>query len=483
MTQHRRVLADRQPGSDQQSDVDRFTAVRDELDIPAEFPPAVREAATLAAERGPTDDPAHPREDRTDLDLVTIDPPGSMDLDQAVHVADGAAGSLVVSYAIADVAAFLEPGDAIDAEAWDRGVSRYSPDLVTPLHPRELSEEAASLLPAVDRPAILWTLTVDDTGELTDTQVSRAMVRSRAKLTYAEAQTAIDDGSDDMLARLSRLGRLRAEREWVRGGISLELPDQEIHTDDGTYHLRFRAPLPVEGWNAQVSLLTGIAAGQMMLDAGIGILRTLPSPEPHTIDALRKRAWALGLPWPVEVSYADFVRTLDPHEPVEAAMISAAAVGLRGAGYVAFDEATPLPEDHRHEAIGSVYAHVTAPLRRLVDRYGSEIALAASAGTEVPAWVRDGLEALPRAMGQARSRASALDRAMTDLVEAQVLEHKVGQTFAGVAVRAGKGGTDVQLRDPAVITRTSADLPVGTEVVLRLESVDVRARTAIFVRA
>ncbi len=263
-----------------------------------------------AAKRGPRYD----RVDARDLPLVTIDPPGSRDLDQAVHVAACTADSLTVYYAIADVAAFVDAGDPVDVEAWDRGVSRYSPDRVTPLHPQELSEGAASLLPGQDRPAVLWTLQVDAAGELTSTRVERALVRSRAQLTYTDAQTAVDAGKDEAMGRLARLGRLRAERQWVRGGISLELPDQEVHrNEDGTYVLTYRAPLPVEEWNAQVSLLTGQAAGLMMIDAGIGVLRTLPAPDPDTIEQLRRRAgrWACrGHPrCPMRTSFAPWIPT------------------------------------------------------------------------------------------------------------------------------------------------------------------------------
>ncbi|MGI9017107.1 MAG: RNB domain-containing ribonuclease [Euzebya sp.] len=469
MSLSRRFMTPAQPPED-------FARLRSELDVPTDFPEEVRQVAAQAARQGPR----FPRDDATHLDLVTIDPPGSRDLDQAVHVEAGPAGGLVVHYAIADVAAFVTAGDRVDTEAWDRGVSRYSPDLVTPLHPPELSEGAASLLPGQDRPAVLWTLTVDSAGALTDTRVRRALVRSRAQLTYAQAQQAIDDGSDAMLGRLSQVGRLRAEREWVRGGVSLELPDQEVYeAGTGRYALRYRAPLPVEGWNAQISLLTGHAAGLMMVQARKGVLRTLPAPQADTIDNLRRKAWALGLPWPREVNYPDFVRTMDPHEPVEAAMISQAAVGLRGAGYVAFDG--EVPEHHRHEAIADVYAHVTAPLRRLVDRYANEVVLAIAAGTPVPPWVTQRLAELPRAMAQARSRAGALDRAMLDLVEAQVLAGRVGQTFPAVVIRGGEKGVEVQLRDPAVTAWLDEKLQPGTEVTVRLADVDLVNRTTAFV--
>ena len=457
---------------------DALADLRAELEVPTAFPPEVEQAAEAAAVRGPR----HDRIDATDLPLVTIDPPGSRDLDQAVHVAADGRG-FVVSYAIADVAAFVDQGDPVDEEAWGRGVSRYSPDLVTPLHPRALSEGAASLLPDEDRPAVLWTIRLRADGDIDDVAVRRATVRSRAQLTYAEAQHAIDLGTDPMLVRLSRVGRLRAEREWVRGGVSLALPDQEVHrADDGTFDLRYRAPRPVEEWNAQISLLTGIAAGTMMADAGIGVLRTLPAPDPDAVQALRQRAWALGLPWPREIPYAVFVRTLDPHEPVEAAMVSLAAVGLRGAGYVAFDGETP--DEHRHEALASAYAHVTAPLRRLVDRYGSEIALALHAGVRPPDWVLERLDELPKAMARARGRAGALDRAVLDLVEAHVLAPRVGRTFAATVVRTSDRGTDVQLRQPAVTARlVGVELPLGTEVQVRLDAVDPAGRTVVFVPA
>ncbi len=159
-------------------------------------------------------------------------------------------------------------------------------------------------------------------------------------------------------------------------------------------------------------------------------------------------------------------------------MISAAAVGLRGAGYVAFDGEPP--ENHRHEAIAAVYAHVTAPLRRLVDRYANEIVLSVQADSPVPEWVTARLEELPRAMATAAGRASALDRAVVDLVEAQILSGSVGRQFAATVVRVGEGGSNLQLRDPAVLARVPEQLPLGHDVLVRLDSVDVNSRTLRF---
>src|SRR5690606_5780560 len=125
-----------------------IAAIRRELQLPDAFPPEVEAAARAAAAAGPR----FPGEDRTDLALVSIDPPGAMDLDQAMYVECRCDGYRV-HYAIADVGAFVEPGDPIDLEANRRGETRYGADDKSPLHPQALSEDAASLLPSQVRPA------------------------------------------------------------------------------------------------------------------------------------------------------------------------------------------------------------------------------------------------------------------------------------------------------------------------------------------
>ena len=102
-------------------------------------------------------------------------------------------------------------------------------------------------------------------------------MRSRRKWSYAEAQREIDAGTaPDEIALLRVIGPLRAAREAVRGGASLQIPEEEVVETDGGYALTRRAALPVEEWNAQISLLTGMSAADIMLAAGVGILRTLP---------------------------------------------------------------------------------------------------------------------------------------------------------------------------------------------------------------
>jgi exoribonuclease R len=455
-----------------------LAAIRAELDVPAAFPVAVEAAAETAASRGPSEGAA--RVDRRDLELVTVDPPGSRDLDQA-YGAERRGSGYRVHYAIADVVAFVAAGGTLDGESRARGVTLYCPDGRAPLYPPALGEGAASLLPDVDRPAVLWTLDLDQRGVLGDVGVERAMVCSRRQLDYRSVQATVDDGSAAPALQLLReVGLLREEQERDRGGVSLNLPSQAVEREaDGTFALRYDGPLPAEGWNEQISLLTGMAAAKLMLDAGVGLLRTLPPAEPEVFTSLRQSARALGVDWPAERPYPEFVRSLDPHVPAHAALMTQSARVLRGASYAAFDGAPP--EQPLHAAIASPYAHVTAPLRRLADRFANEIVLAAQAGERPPAWVLDALPGLPELMDSAHHHERALERAVVDFLEAAVLAPRVGEEFPAMVTGAGRGRATVQLREPAVLASVDdASLAPGTEVRLRLDVADLVARTVTF---
>ena len=452
--------------------------IRRELEVPAEFPPEVVAAALTAAQN-----PRLPELDRTDIEFVTIDPPDSMDLDQALHI-ERTGDGYTVHYAIADVAAFVQPGDPIDQEARRRGETLYAPDKRTPLHPPELSEGVASLLADQVRPALLWTITVDATGEGTGVVCERALVKSRAKLNYAGVQKDLDAGNaSESIQLLREVGKLREQRELDRGGVNLPIPDQEVVTSNHGWGLEFRAPLPVEGWNAQISLLTGMAAADLMMKGKIGILRTLPESHDDLRRKLGNTAKALGIVWPDETSYAAFIHGLDPKVPAHAAMLAACTVLFRGAGYTAF--AGSVPENPEHAAMKADYAHVTAPLRRLVDRWTGEIRVALSAGTEVPAWVRESMDEIPKVMDEADRRAHAYERSIVSMVEAGLVADHIGSAFDGVITdvdqRENTRGI-VALTTLAIEGRVTgtASLPLGQAVRVKLVEADIAKRTVAF---
>jgi exoribonuclease R len=455
-----------------------ITAIRNELGVTPEFPADVEVAAEQAART-----PRLPELDRTDIPFVTIDPATSMDLDQALHIERDGTG-YVVHYAIADVAAFVSPGDPVDEEAHRRGETLYAADSKIPLHPKVLSEGAASLLPDANRPALLWTIKVDADGEGTEVEVVRALVRSRAKRDYEGVQKDLDAGTaDEVFTLLAEVGEKRLQREAARGGVSLPLPEQEIDIDGDTWSLTFRRMLPVEEWNAQISLLTGMAAASLMVYARVGLLRTLPPPDPRDVQRLHRTAKALRIDWPAEQLYPDFIRSLDPDKPNHAAMVVACTRLLRGSGYVGFNG--EVPEQPEHSALASEYAHVTAPLRRLGDRYAGEVCVALCAGTEVPSWVLEKLDVLPKTLQESGRKAHQYENAVLGLVEAAVLRPHVGGTFAGVVVQVDEDDPKqgaVVVQAPAIEGRvTSArELPLGADVEVKLTEADVARRSVLF---
>ena len=514
-------------------------ALRAQYEVPAAFPPeALAEAeaaATAWAQDGPARLLADGARDARDLDLVTIDPPGSMDLDQAVLLerltgrvesAGAATGETTepaatyrVHYAIASLATFVAPGGALDAELRRRGETVYAPDAATPLHPEVLSHGAASLLEEVERPACLWTIDLDAHGEVVSARVERALVRSRARLTYGQVQAAID-GEDvlppsapaDLPGLLAEIGRLRLEREVARGGISMTTPEQVVEVTEAAgsagdsesaevpgpsgYRLAYRVPVPAEQYNAQISLLTGMCAARIMVECGVGILRTLPPARPEDYARLRRVAAALGIDWPAAQPYPELVRGLNHAVPAHAAFMEQAMSLFRGSGYLAFgvggvgvpaeDEASD-SEEAVHSAIAARYAHVTAPLRRLVDRYGEEVCIAACAGRPVPDWVLQALPELPGVMEQTGKRARAIGRGALNALEALVLREHEGEAFDGVITSEHNGRGELVLAEPAVVTEIRAGrtsdgdgtgasdggrLPVGERVRSRLVSAD-----------
>ncbi len=467
-------------GSDGANFSAQVRVIAAELGAPGDFPPEVLAEAERAAAV-----PLLPDIDRTDLELITIDPTGSRDLDQAVHIERLGVGYRV-HYAIADVAAFVQPGGPVDVEAHRRGQTLYAPDYRIPLHPPVLSEGAASLLPDQVRPALLWTIDLDDRGDSAKVDVTRALVRSRAQLDYVGAQQQLDQGTaGEVLVLLKEVGQLRFARERERGGVSLPLPEQQVVVGERSWSLAYRQMLPVEEWNAQISLLTGMGAAEIMLYGDVGIVRTLPAPPNSALSKLRRTATALGLAWRPAVDYPDFVRSVDPNTPVGAAMLDACTALLRGAGYTAFDGG--VPEHIEHAALASEYAHVTAPLRRLVDRYAGEVAVSLCADVPVPDWVRGALRHLPGEMESSDRAAHQFDRAVYDLVEAGILEGRVGDMFTGVVTEVDhkdpqKGSVVIQR--PAVEARVTVapgrSLPLGHEVQVRLVEADRTARRVRF---
>jgi exoribonuclease R len=186
---------------------------------------------------------------------------------------------------------------------------------------------------------------------------------------------------------------------------------------------------------------------------------------------------------------------VDAADPRGAAFLDQAAELMRGAGYTAFDGAPP--EQPGHGGVGAPYAHVTAPLRRLADRYATEVCLALTAGVAVPQWAREALPKLPKTMTGTDRVSNAAARGAVDLTEAVLLRDRVGETFdaavtdvdsprrtapAPAAPNGREPGGTVALDDPPVRARCTGDLPLGERVRVTLVTADPVKRTVLFTR-
>ena len=449
---------------------DGLKLIRTQDKVPAGFPDDVLRAADEAAARRPT---TTEHRDRTDVAFVTLDPESSTDLDQAFTIErDG--NDLLLLYAIADVPWFVRPGDPLDVEAWERGVTIYLPDGRAPLYPPALCEGAASLLPEGDRPAIVFTVRVEVDGLARLDGVERCLIRSRAKLAYESASAKdLPDGFDEFAARVE-------SAEDQRGASRIETPQQAVEPDaDGRYRLVFKPRLTNEDSNSAMSLATNLAVADALLSHHTGLFRVMAEPDEGAVRRLRFTAKAFDLDWPEAMTLAEFERTLHGNNPKHAAFMMAVRRSAGGADYAPYQEGV----QPWHSAVAAPYCHATAPLRRLADRYVLEAVLAVVNGQPLPPHVEEAFQTLPKTMDRAENRAGAVTRDAIDLVETVVLSGREGEVFDAIVTNVDERGVQMQLREPAVLARIAAHgVEPGDALKVRLESVDVAVRQVKFVR-
>lgn len=445
-----------------------LASVRERFHVPASFPPDVLAAADRAVRRRPSE-----HADLTAWPFVTLDPASSTDLDQAFHL-ERSGDDIVVHYAIADVAWFVQWGDAVDAEAWRRGTTLYLPDGRAPLYPPVIGEHAASLLPDGPRPAVVFHTRVAGDGSVRLDGVTRAIVRSTAKLAYDRVR------ADELPADFDEVARRVQAAEASRGAARVDPPEQEVVAQgDGRYTLVFRARVASEDRNAALSLATNMAVADALYAAGTGLFRVMPEPDARAVRRLRHTARAWSIDWPDGESLASLERRLDGANPREAALMLAVRRAGGGARYEPFR-----PGDAPwHAAVAARYCHATAPLRRLADRATIEAVRAVADGRDVPAEVIDAIERLPAVMQRADQRGAQIERAVLDLAETVMLAGDVGRTFAAVVTDVDDRGARIQLRDEAVVTRVAArGVEPGDDVRVRLTAADVEAGSIAFER-
>jgi exoribonuclease R len=444
-----------------------LAAIRGEFQVPGGFPPEVLAAAETAAKRVPNE-----HADRTDRPFVTLDPASSTDLDQAFAI-ERAGNDLLLHYAIADVAWFVDDGGPIDAEAWRRGATLYLPHGKAGLYPPALSEGAASLLPDGPRPAVIFTVRIDPEGKAHLDGAERAIIRSRAKLAYSKVTDAdLPEGFVEFAARMNAA-------EARRGASRVDPPEQEVAEANGHYELVFRERFAAEDRNAALSLAANLAIADALQAHHTGLFRVMAGPDERAVKRLRFTARALGLDWSDAVPLTAFERGLDPADPKQAAFMTAIRRAGTGASYVPYrDGAVPW-----HAALAATYAHATAPLRRLADRYVVRATLAIANGEPVPDVVTAAFDKLPRVMGRADAHGGQIERAVIDLAETVMLGDRIGDVFEAIVTDLDERGARIQLRDLPIVARVAAHhVDPGETIRVKLIAADTITRTITFQR-
>ena len=444
-----------------------LASIRGQFKVPAGFPPAVDAAAQAAASRIPSE-----HKDRTGEAFVTLDPASSTDLDQAFTI-EAAGTDLLLHYAIADVPWFVADGDALDTEAWTRGETLYLPDGKAGLYPRVLAEGAASLLPDGPRPAVVFTTRVEPDGAVKLEGAERALIHSRAKLAYETATEA------QLPAGFAELSHRITTAEALRGAARVDPPEQEVEAADGHFNLVLRPQSLAEQRNAALSLATNLAVADALYAARTGLFRVMAGPDDRAVARLRHIAEALGLDWAAALSLPEFEKTLDPQAANAAAFLLAIRRAGTGASYVPYQEGVK----PWHAAMAATYCHMTAPLRRLADRYVIRAALAVTNAQPVPDEVIAAFAKLGPVMGKADARANQIDRAVIDLAEAATLSGREGESFAAVVTDVDEVGPRIQLCDVPVVARVTAhSVTPGEQITVRLVSADPVKRQISFAR-
>ncbi|HEU0097277.1 MAG TPA: RNB domain-containing ribonuclease [Allosphingosinicella sp.] len=443
-----------------------LASIRSEFQVAEAFPAPVLAAAEEASRRVPSR-----HVDRTGWPFVTLDPASSTDLDQAFTL-ERSGADLLLHYAIADVAWFVDDDDPVDREAWKRGATQYLPDGRAGLYPPVLSEGAASLLPGGPRPAVVFTVRIAPDGASSLDGAERAVIRNRAKLAYDSVRDS------DLPPDFAELARRVQDAEARRGAARINPPAQEIAAiGDGGYELLFRPPLESEVRNAALSLATNLAIADLLQANRTGLFRVMAEPDTFAVERLRHTAKGLGLHWPAGIALAEFERSLLPADPRQATFMLAIRRAGQGASYVPFREG----ETRWHSAVAATYAHATAPLRRLADRYVVRAALALAAGEPVPPAVSDAFGRLPQVMARADALGSRIQRAAVDLAESVILNGREGETFPAIVTEVDERGARIQLCDLPVVARLGgADLEPGETLDVVLVEADTDLRTVGF---
>jgi ribonuclease R len=425
--------------------------------IPHVFPPAaLAEAhAAKAATR-------HSREDWRELPLVTIDPADAKDHDDAVHATRDTdprnPGGFVITVAIADVSHYVRPGSALDREALVRGNSVYFPDRVVPMLPERISNDLCSLRPGEDRAALAVRLVVGADGRKRSHSFHRVLMRSAAKLSYAQAQAAVDGWPDDTTGPLlaSVLEPLYCAYRAVkrarddRGPLDLDLPERKIVLTAHNTVDRVMTPERLDSHRLieECMILANVAAAETLERARVPLIyRVHDEPDPERVNALREFLATLDISLPkagaLRAEQFNHILARVKGRDVEKLVNEVVLRTQAQAEYAA--------ENYGHFGLNlRRYTHFTSPIRRYADlvvHRGLIRALKLGDGALPEQQDTAALSEIGAQISAAERRAMKAERETFDRLLAHFLADRVGATFEGHISGATRAGLFVKLDD------------------------------------
>lgn len=320
------------------------------------------------------------RTDLRHLDICSVDPPGCTDIDDALHCREIDNGNLEVGVHIADVSHFVRPGTALDKEAGNRGTTVYLSDKRIDMVPELLSSNLCSLRGGEERFAFSCVWKMTPTAEIISTQFTKSIIRSRAALTYAEAQMRIDDAKQNdvvtiSLRRLNKLAKILKQRRIDKGALTLASPEVRFEVDSETHDpidLQTKELRETNSLVEEFMLLANISVAKHIHETfpHCAVLRRHPSPPLSNYDILLKAGKSKGVEIAIESAKA-LAMSLDKAtisgEPYFNTMLRIMATRCMMQALYFCSGTIPEEEFHHYGLATPIYTHFTSPIRRYSD--------------------------------------------------------------------------------------------------------------------
>lgn len=417
-----------------------------------DFPSRVQDEAEKIARQGIRPESLLEREDLRDRLTFTIDPADARDHDDAISVYELDDDEVEVGVHIADVSWYVKPGSAIDREAEERATSVYLVDRVVPMLPEELSAGLCSLVPDEDRLTMSVLYRMDAAGNVKEARAMRSVIRSRARLSYEDAnerlQVAADDEMSTALHTLRKVCQGIRARRAERGSIDFALPETyvELDAEGMPSAIRPRPRLETNRIVEDLMILTNETVARIGEQNELPVLyRIHEPPSEDRLEGLRRVAGVFDAPL-----------TADPVRPTDVARLVAKMAG-RPQEYLvsmvalrSMKQARYATRNVGHFGLGSeAYLHFTSPIRRYPDLvvHRALVRWLAGKGTEVDI---EALERTARHTSERERRAESAERDSVELKKIQYMTRHLGDTFEGTIAGVTGFGMFILLDDVLV---------------------------------